>query len=88
MDKPSTGQMYILSFKVTFQEISLTGTCIINVQERWKPRECLRKGCCHRIKYFAVNFLVTLMWRRLLNSAALTTPTHRGPRRVSDGTST
>ena len=28
------------------------------------------------------------MWRKLLNSAALTTTTHRRPERMSDGTST
>jgi len=37
-DKRNTDQMYILSFKVTFQEISLIGTWIMNVQEGWKLR--------------------------------------------------
>ena len=37
-DEQHTDQMNILSFKVTFQEISLIGTCIINIQEGWKPR--------------------------------------------------
>ena len=32
-DRRSTDQMYILSFKVTFQEIPLIGMCIRNVQE-------------------------------------------------------
>ena len=36
-DEQNTDQMYILSFKVTFQEIPLIGTCTINVQEGWKP---------------------------------------------------
>ena len=48
----------------------------------------LRKGCCHRIKCSAANFLVAIVWRRSLNSAALVTPTHRGLGRVSGGTST
>ena len=55
---------------------------------RMRARKYLRKGCCHRIKCSAANFLAVFMWRRPLNSAALTTPTHRGPRRVPDGTST
>ena len=32
MDKPSIGQMYIIMFKVTFQEVSVIGTFIMNVQ--------------------------------------------------------
>ena len=48
----------------------------------------LRKCYCHRIKCSATNFLVALMWRRPLNCATLATPTHRGPEKVSDGTST
>ena len=36
LDRRSTNQMYILSFKVTFQEIPLIETCIMNVQEGWK----------------------------------------------------
>ena len=55
---------------------------------RMRARKYLRKGCCYRIKCSAANFLAVFMWRRPLNSAALTTPTHRGPRRVPDGTST
>ena len=35
-DKRSTDQMYILSLKVTFQEIPLRGMCIMNVLEEWK----------------------------------------------------
>ena len=37
-DEQSIDQMYIISFKITFHEIPLIGTCIINVQEGWKPR--------------------------------------------------
>ena len=48
----------------------------------------LRKSYCHRIECFAANFLAAFMWRRSLNSAVLVAPTHRGPVRVSDGTST
>ena len=55
---------------------------------RMGARKYLRKGCCHHIKCSATNFLAALMWRRLLNNAALATPTHRGPGRVSDRTST
>ena len=48
----------------------------------------LRKSCYHRIECFATNFLAAFMWRRLLNSAALATTTHRKPERVSYVTST
>ena len=53
-----------------------------------EAQKYLKKGCCHRIKCSAANFLATLMWRIPLNSNALTTPTHRGPEGVSDETST
>ena len=33
MDKPSKGQMYIITFKVNFQGVSVIGTFIMNVQE-------------------------------------------------------
>ena len=48
----------------------------------------LRKSCYHRIKCTEATFLATFMWRRLLNSAALATTTHRKPKRVFDGTDT
>jgi len=48
----------------------------------------LKKGCCHRIKCFAANFLTALMWKIPLNSDALATPTHRGLKGVSDEIST
>ena len=48
----------------------------------------LRKSCYHRIECSAANFLVAFMWRRPLNSAVLTAPTHRGSVRVFDGTIT
>ena len=47
-----------------------------------------RESCYHCIKCSAANFLAALIWRRLLNSAALATPTHRGFKMVSDRTST
>ena len=46
----------------------------------------LRESCHHRIKCTAATFLVAFMWRIPLNSAILTTATHRKPQRVSDGT--
>jgi len=51
-------------------------------------RKYLRENCCHRIKYFAANFLAAFMWRRPLNSAILAIQTHRRLEKVSDGTST
>jgi len=38
LDKRSTDQMYILSLKVTFQEMPLRGTCIMNILEEGEPR--------------------------------------------------
>ena len=54
---------------------------------RMRARKYLRKGCCHRIKCSAANFLVALVWKRPQNSVALATPTYRGPVKVSYGTS-
>ena len=33
LDKPNTSQMSVIIFKVTFQEVSVIGTIIMNVQE-------------------------------------------------------
>ena len=48
----------------------------------------LRENCYHCIECTAATFLAAFMWRRPLNSAALTTTTHRKPKSVSDGTGT
>ena len=48
----------------------------------------LRKNCYHHIECTAATFLAAFMLRRLLNSVALTTATHRKPKRVFDGTCT
>ena len=55
---------------------------------RMRARKYLRKGCCHRIKCSAANFLVALVWKRPQNSVALVTPTHRELVKVSDEIST
>ena len=55
---------------------------------RMETKKYLTKSYCHHIECPVANFLATFMWRRLLNSAALTTTTHRRPERVSDGTGT
>ena len=55
---------------------------------KMRARKYLKKGYCHCIKCSAANFLAVLMWRRPLNSAALTIPIHKEPEGVSDGTST
>ena len=60
-------------------------------RERTRGRgaqKCLRESCCHRIECSAANFLAAFMLKIPLNSAALAIPTHRGPERVSNGTST
>ena len=56
--------------------------------EREENSKYLRKNCHHHIKYTAATFLAALMWRRPLNSAALTAATHRRLKGVSDRMST
>ena len=51
-------------------------------------RKYLRKSCCHRIECSVANFLAAFMWRKPLNSAALTTPTYRRSERVSNESNT
>ena len=51
-------------------------------------RKYLKKSYCHRIECSAANFLTAFMWRRPLNNIVLATPTHKGPEKVSNGTST
>ena len=53
-----------------------------------RAEKYLRKNCYHHIECSTTNSLAAFMWRRLLNSVALVTPTHRGPVRVFDGAST
>ena len=53
-----------------------------------EAQKYLRKDCCHHIKCSIANFLVTLMWRRPLNSTVLATSTYKGLERVFDGIST
>ena len=56
--------------------------------ERERNLKYLRKNCYHCIKCTAATFLVELMWRGPLNSAALATTTHKRLKGVSDGTGT
>ena len=46
----------------------------------------LRESCHHHIECTVTTFLAAFMLRRPLNSAILTTTTHKKPERVSDGT--
>ena len=48
----------------------------------------LVESCYHCIEYTTATFLAVFMWRRPLNSVALTIATHRRPKRVSDGADT
>ena len=48
----------------------------------------LKESYYHRIEYTTTTFLAAFMLRKLLNSDALATTTHRKPKRVSDETST
>ena len=61
---------------------------IQNEQDRGRPRNILKESCYHCIKCSAANFLIALMWIRPWNNVALAAPTHRGPKRVFDGTKT
>ena len=53
--------------------------------EREENSKYLRKSCHYHIKCTVATFLAVLMWRRPLNSAALTAATHKGLKWVSDG---
>ena len=53
-----------------------------------RTQKYLRESCYHRIKCITAILLATFIWKRLLNSAALTITTHRKPNRVSNGTGT
>ena len=52
--------MYILSLKVTFQEVSLIGMCIMNIQEGWKLINILGKAGT-----IALNALQLIFWSHL-----------------------
>ena len=60
----------------------------MNLQNKMGAEKYLAESCHHRIKYSAANFLTALMRRRPLNSTVLPALTHRGPKKVFDGTST
>ena len=53
-----------------------------------KAQKYLVESCYHRIEYTTTTFMAAFMWRRPLNSVALTIATHRRPKRVSDGADT
>ena len=53
-----------------------------------KTQKYLKESCHHRIKCPVATFLTAFMWRRLLNSAAVATTTHRKSGKMSDGTGT
>ena len=61
---------------------------ISNITRRKETQKYLRESCYHYTKCIATTFLPAFMWRRPLNSAVLTTTTHRKPKKVSDGIST
>ena len=53
-------------------------------REKEENSKYLRKGCHHHIRYTTATFLITLMWRRPLNSTTLAAATHKGLKGVSD----
>ena len=67
---------------------SIDGDVRLEHTRRKEIQKYLRKSCYHRIKCIAATFLAAFMWRRPLNSAALTITTHKKPKKVSDGTGT
>jgi len=73
---------------VIFQEVLLIRICIVNVRDRMEAEKYLRKSYHHRIECSTANSLAAFMWKRPLYSIALVVPTHRGPVRVSNETST
>ena len=73
---------------MTLQEVLLLRIYTMNVRDKMRAEKYLRKNCYLRIEYSAVNSLTSFIGRRLLNSAALVTPTYRVLVRVSDGTNT
>ena len=81
-------QICIPMMKVIFIEAPVIGMCLIKHARRKGTQKYLKERCSHRIKYTTATFLAAFMWRRLLNSAALATATHRKPERVSDGRGT
>ena len=56
--------------------------------KRKETQKYIRKNYYHRIKCTAATFLTAFMWRRPLNSVALSITTHRKPKRVFNGTGT
>jgi len=56
--------------------------------KRRETQKYLKESCYHHIECTTATFLAAFMWKRPLNSAALTTITHRKPKRVFDGTDT
>ena len=53
-----------------------------------RTQKYLRESCYHRIECTVTTFLAAFMWKKLLNSAALTTTTYRKSKRVSNGINT
>ena len=86
--KQRRGQRWVLLSKVTFQEVLLIKICTVNVRDRMGAEKYLRKNCYNCIEYSVANSLTAFMWGKPLNSDVLVAPTHRGPVRVSFGTST
>ena len=67
-----------------FSDKNVQHTCI----RVMGTQKYLKKSCYHRIECTTVTFLAVFMCRRPLNSAALSTTTHRKLEKMSDGTST
>ena len=90
MDKQSTSQMCIIVFKMTgdLSRSFSDGDDHCECKRGRGAQKYLRESYCHRIECSAANFLTAFMWRIPLNSVVLAIPTHKGPERMFDGTST
>ena len=83
----SKSRICIPAARGTFQETQEMKTCLMNMKERGGgAQKYLKKSCYHRIKFTVTTFLAAFMWRRHLNSEALTTTTHRKSGEVSNET--
>ena len=86
-DTMNVVQMCTLAIKVTLQKALTIKLCPMNIREERKLK-ISKESCYYCIKCIAATFLTAFMWRRPLNSAALTTTTHRRLKGVFDGMDT
>ena len=84
----NAAQACILATKVTLPRSSNDRNVSHEHARMKETKKYLRENCYHRIKYTTTTFLATFMWRRHLNSTALTNATYRKLKMMSNGTGT